>query len=311
MVGHNIQVASRLTGVSIHTLRAWERRYSAVVPKRLANGRRVFTEKEIEKLKLLATLTGVGYPISDIANADIDTLKNMLEKVDGEVKQVELEEEVENKEISYKNTIQHLLMALQGYKLDIISYELHKLRASHDTRDLVFKIYLPLIQEIGMKVYRDELTIAQEHALTSILRFHLGSYVYRSKQGPKKKSKKIVFATPEGDLHELGILLSSVLASYYGFEFYMLGPNLPAMSLLETLRSLDIDVIIMGTTDSPRGPKYEDFNEYFSTLMEGLKPGQELWVGGTGKFAMADFKILSNFKYIESLEQLDIKLRSV
>ena len=33
MNSYNIQMVSKLTGISIHTLRAWEKRYQAVVPK--------------------------------------------------------------------------------------------------------------------------------------------------------------------------------------------------------------------------------------------------------------------------------------
>ena len=238
-------------------------------------------------------------------------LKELLENLGDEIEIDLIEKKVDQEKTEFDKVIQHLLMALEVYKLDIISYELHKLRESVDTRDLVFKVFLPLIQKIGQKVINNELSISQEHALTSILKFHLSSYVYRKNTGPKKKNKKIIFATPEGDLHEFGILLSSVIASYYGFEFYMLGPNLPIDSLAESMNALEADIIVVGTTYSPKGPKFEQYNAYFSELIEKLKLGQELWVGGTGNFALKDFKFSQNFNYIESLTQLDIKLQNL
>ena len=44
---HGIGAVARLTGLSDHTIRAWERRYGAVVARRAANGRRVYTEGDI------------------------------------------------------------------------------------------------------------------------------------------------------------------------------------------------------------------------------------------------------------------------
>ena len=49
----NIQVASQLSGVASATIRAWEKRYNAVVPERGDNQHRLYSEKDIEKLALL------------------------------------------------------------------------------------------------------------------------------------------------------------------------------------------------------------------------------------------------------------------
>ena len=46
----NIQVASQLSGVASATIRAWEKRYNAVVPERGDNKHRLYSEKDIEIL---------------------------------------------------------------------------------------------------------------------------------------------------------------------------------------------------------------------------------------------------------------------
>ena len=48
---YNIQIASKLSGVGTHTLRAWEKRYGAVVPTRNDSGRRLYSDEDIEKLQ--------------------------------------------------------------------------------------------------------------------------------------------------------------------------------------------------------------------------------------------------------------------
>ena len=61
-----IRAASRLTGISLDTLRAWERRYQAVVPERGERGR-VYREAHIARLRRLDALVRGGHAIGSIA----------------------------------------------------------------------------------------------------------------------------------------------------------------------------------------------------------------------------------------------------
>ena len=71
---YGIGAVAKLTGLTDHTIRVWERRYGAVVAQRAANGRRVYGPEDVEKLGLLKRLTDRGLSISQIAADDIDTL---------------------------------------------------------------------------------------------------------------------------------------------------------------------------------------------------------------------------------------------
>ena len=57
---YGIGAVARLTGLTDHTIRVWERRYSAVVTARAPNGRRQYTEADVQKLSLLKSLTDHG-----------------------------------------------------------------------------------------------------------------------------------------------------------------------------------------------------------------------------------------------------------
>lgn len=75
---YGIGAVARMTGLSDHTIRVWERRYEAVVAERSGTGRRVYTTADVEKLKLLKLLTDRGVKISRVANATSDELKSRL-----------------------------------------------------------------------------------------------------------------------------------------------------------------------------------------------------------------------------------------
>ncbi|HKL63895.1 MAG TPA: MerR family transcriptional regulator, partial [Woeseiaceae bacterium] len=70
-----IGAVSRLTGISTHTLRIWERRYGAVVAERTDSGRRIYSRRDVEKLGLLKILVDRGFSIGQIANLDLEELR--------------------------------------------------------------------------------------------------------------------------------------------------------------------------------------------------------------------------------------------
>ena len=69
-----IGAVARLTGLTDHTIRVWERRYNAVVAGRASNGRRTYKSEDVEKLKLLKLLTDQGLSIGRIAAESTEQL---------------------------------------------------------------------------------------------------------------------------------------------------------------------------------------------------------------------------------------------
>ncbi|MEM7504947.1 MAG: MerR family transcriptional regulator [Pseudomonadota bacterium] len=78
---YGIGAVAKVTGLTDHTIRVWERRYRAVVAGRAANGRRVYSPEDVEKLGLLKQLTDRGLSIGQIATDDIDTLRDRLRSI--------------------------------------------------------------------------------------------------------------------------------------------------------------------------------------------------------------------------------------
>ncbi len=72
---YSIGAVARLTGISTHALRIWERRYAGVVAGRTASGRRVYTRTDVEKLSLLKLLVDRGLSIGQIAALSLEELR--------------------------------------------------------------------------------------------------------------------------------------------------------------------------------------------------------------------------------------------
>lgn len=77
---YSIGVVSRLTGISVHTLRMWERRYGLGASKRSSGGQRAFTRVDMDHLSLIKQLVDEGMRIGDIAKLPRKTLSGVCEK---------------------------------------------------------------------------------------------------------------------------------------------------------------------------------------------------------------------------------------
>ena len=69
---------SRLTGITVHTLRVWEQRYSAIEAERTVSGRRKYTSHNVDRLMSLKFLVDRGCQISSIATLSENELKKHL-----------------------------------------------------------------------------------------------------------------------------------------------------------------------------------------------------------------------------------------
>jgi hypothetical protein len=70
-------VAARLAGLSVETLRVWERRYDISGTRRSASGQRLYTADQVQRLGLLKQLVDRGHPIGQLAHLSTDELRKL------------------------------------------------------------------------------------------------------------------------------------------------------------------------------------------------------------------------------------------
>lgn len=67
--------AARLAGLSVETLRVWERRYDLSDTRRSAHGQRLYSAQQVHRLSLLKQLVDQGHPIGQLAHLSIERLR--------------------------------------------------------------------------------------------------------------------------------------------------------------------------------------------------------------------------------------------
>lgn len=73
-----INVAARRAGLTAHVIRAWERRYAAIVPDRTGKGRRLYSDAEVQRLVMLRQAVELGHRISEVAVLPVDELRRLI-----------------------------------------------------------------------------------------------------------------------------------------------------------------------------------------------------------------------------------------
>jgi len=70
--------AARLAGLSVETLRVWERRYNITGSARSEHGQRLYSQEQVARLALIKKLVDQGHAVSTLAHLSSSQLQDML-----------------------------------------------------------------------------------------------------------------------------------------------------------------------------------------------------------------------------------------
>jgi len=226
----NVKYVCNRTGLTAHTIRAWEKRYGAVIPERTEKNRRIYSEDDIEKLQLLHRLILAGHSIGQIAGLPLESLKDLLRKdSDLFLPTPEMSKRTQSDfaEKLVSEAIQHVA-SFDGEKLENV---MHRALTGLGRRTLTEKFLAPFLEKQGEMWSAGTLRIAQEHFASSIVRGFLAN-LYRQ-SGSSRTDRALLIATPAGQHHEFGALFVAIESIACGWRSFYMGPNLPAEEIAE------------------------------------------------------------------------------
>ncbi|MEO5741053.1 MAG: MerR family transcriptional regulator [Vicinamibacterales bacterium] len=271
-----IRAVSKLTGIGIDTLRAWERRHAAVAPVRDSRGR-MYTEDDIVRLRLLRDAVENGHSIARVARLSDKDLRTLTAAARGVAT---APPHAVHPAVLDAAT---LTTALAQFDAAGIDREIARLTAVLRPFDLVRNVLMPTLAQVGDDWHQRRAGIAHEHLMSSTIRNVLGSFLRL--QGRADAPARLLFATPSGDRHEIGTLGAAILAASSGLSVTYLGPDLPAIDIVNCVKPAGAQVVVLGltTTLSRKAMKQE-----MQTLVRALPRDVELWIGGPGAVRHAD-----------------------
>jgi DNA-binding transcriptional MerR regulator len=260
-----IKAVSQATGLSIETLRAWERRYGIVAPDRDPNGRRSYRPEDVIRLRKLREATERGHTISKLARFSDSELNALLQepKLGGA------------KHAASQSFAQQMLNAAENYRPDDCDQVLSMALALLPLTEVVNEVLTPVLLDVGQRWHDGNFTIAQERLVTSSVRKQVSGVVdtyNRIANGPL-----VVLATLSGERHELGILMCALLASSKGLRCQYLGPDLPAPDIAIFTERVGAAAVALSLVSTENMPQCID---ELHTLARQLPQSIEIWVGG-------------------------------
>jgi DNA-binding transcriptional MerR regulator len=265
-----IRAVSKLTGIAIDTLRAWERRYGAVTPVRDSRGR-LYSDADVARLRLLHQAVSQGHAIGRIASISDAELRKIATAA---------------KSATTRAPDRHgridtapLLRAVLDFDAPAVDAELGRFAAALAPEALLRDVVMPLLALVGDAWHERRATIAHEHLLSATLRNVLGSLlrVYAPVRRRSPGASCLLFATLSGERHELGTLGAAMLAAASGADVLYLGPDLPARDIAASARPAHARAVVLGVTRSTEAKSTE---AQLKTVARHLPRDVELWVGG-------------------------------
>jgi len=228
-----ISAVADKTGLTTHTIRAWERRYKVLQPNRTDTNRRLYSNEDVDKLLLLKAGVDRGHLISQLTLLS----EKYLKKLAGPMAQ----------ERSYYAPNSPLVSkCIEAIELmDARSLEEIMIRsaATLGLHSFIFDLVVPVIRVIDEGWSKGSIRIRQEHLASATLRAVLDSY--RSTLSAQPNAPKLIVSTPQGQLHELGALMAAILASGAGWSTHYLGPNLPAEEIAQAAKETNAQAIAL------------------------------------------------------------------
>jgi len=295
-----IQLVARLTGLSAHVIRIWEQRYRAVEPHRTPTNRRLYSQRDIERLNLLRDVTHAGHSIGQIAQLPTDKLGKLMAASSSLPIPAARALAPAPPTGSFLDECVAAIKALDARALDDA---LKRGATALGAFGLLQRVVAPLAQTLG-DLWRDgTFTAAHEHFASAALRVFLGNSA--KPFGALDQAPVLIVATPAGQVHELGALLVGAAAANLGWQVTYLGASLPAAEIAgaaQQRRARAVALSLVYPEDDP-GLAGE-----LTRLRESLPDEVPLLVGGRAQSAYRDALREAGALSIESLAQLGTTL---
>jgi len=238
-----IKIVANKTGLSMHVIRIWEKRYSAVTPVRTETNRRLYSTEDILKLQLLNKAINIGHSIGNIANLNLSELKSLVEE-DANPRQVSAEFANTSEEIiDTSEFVNSFLSHIKSLDVKTLEMILQRASVSMSRPVLIDRVIVPIIEQIGEKWREGTIRIYHEHIATVVLRSFLSNLTNALEY--ELNAPGIVVTTLKGHIHELGALIVAASAAAEGWKVTYLGPNLPAEEITAVAKSLNAKILCL------------------------------------------------------------------
>lgn len=243
---YSIKDLEQLSGIKAHTLRAWEQRHKLIIPKRTSTNIRYYGDDDLRIVLNTSVLLESGLKIGQIAKLSA--------------------QEISDKALEASPYTGLYTYELNELKMSTLNFDLPRFEAVmahciekfgiHKTFQNIIGDY---IQELGKFWLAGNVSISQEHFMSSLIRQKLFSAIDGLESPSKPKNGTYALFLPTNELHELGLLYLTYVLKERGEHVFYLGQSLPKEYLADLLNHQPVTHLISAFTTHPDVEQLEDY----------------------------------------------------
>lgn len=235
---YSIKQASLRSGVSVPLIRAWERRYGVVSPRRTASGYRLYDEAAIATLVRVRELTESGWSASEASRAILAGEVAVGSAVPAAVLPF-ADEAVRSRQA---DLTERFLKVATAMDISATGAVLDEIFAQGSFESIVDDLLMPALAALGQSWTEGRLDVAAEHAASAAIHRRL-SALYEAAAVIGDPS--VVVGLPPGGRHELGALAFAVALRRLGVGVLYLGADVPVASWVHVVRQNLARVVVL------------------------------------------------------------------
>jgi len=220
---------SRRVGVTPELLRAWERRYGLMQPTRSAGGFRLYSDADEARVRRMKSHLDAGLSAAQAARA-------ALEQADSP------------QPIASANPGEDaaaLQEALERYDEPAAHGVLDRALATFSTEAVLVDVVMPVLRSLGDRWAAGQLTIAQEHFASSVIR---GRLLGVARGWGRGAGPVALLACPTGEQHDLPLVLFGIPLREAGWRIVFLGADTPISTIERAVASIAPRAVILTAT---------------------------------------------------------------
>jgi hypothetical protein len=275
---HPIQIVTRRTGLSADVVRAWEKRYHVVTPVRSPNGRRLYSDTDITRLRLLAQATLTGRSIGQVAalpTAELAALVGEGDRAASLSSNGAHDDTTPSSTPAARDLMEESLDAIGRYDGIALDLLLRRATMALSADTFLDALVVPLVGRLGVQVGDGTLRPSHRHLAHAVLRRVL-DHVVATATAPLD-SHDLVVSTPSGQAQELGALVVAATAAAEGWRVTYVGPGVPAEDIVETAQHLGARAVALSLGVAPGD---REVARELRRLRALLPPGVDILVDG-------------------------------
>ena len=229
---------SRRVGVSDYVLRAWETRYGLLHPMRSTGGFRLYSQADESRVRRMQFHLARGLSAAEAAGAAIVETTELPATAGTSDHPNHLAELSHALQVALEDFDEPAAQAVW----DRLLSDLTLVTALRDT-------VLPYLYDLGERWKRQEITIAQEHYASNVIRGRLASLArgWGTGHGPR-----VMVACPPGELHDLPLMIFGIILNRGGWRVDYLGADTPIEEVVTAAHRIHPDLIVLAAVSEDR-----------------------------------------------------------